>query len=116
MEESIGRELKRHRSGDRDDTLQQVRVEGKLCDVVFIVKRKRFTAHRNIFAAASSVFEATLTNGMSEKVTREVHLGELLASVWSSRRLSYSISNKSWKYCSALEGLKWMVWRTLSSI
>lgn len=53
-----------------------------LCEIVFIVDSERFSAPRLIFAAASPVFEAMLTNGMRETEAQEIQIKHTDKTCW----------------------------------
>ena len=56
------------------DALYEQQQAGTLCDVVFVVEGRRFSAHRNVMAALSPYLAAMLTGGMQEAAAQQVEI------------------------------------------
>ena len=73
------------------ETLNKMRENQSLTDVVLRVKGKEFHAHRVILAASSRYFDAMFSSGMKESLQTEVQLTELFLTEKAFELLLYFI-------------------------
>jgi len=57
-------------------SMQEMRKEGKLCDVIIKVADRRFSAHRLVLAASIPYFRSMFTLGMAEENQEEIGIDE----------------------------------------
>ena len=70
-----------HHSNETLQLMNELRFKNELCDVVLLVEKRRFPAHRIVLAGASPYLRAMFTNGMLESGMRDIKLQGIDANV-----------------------------------